>query len=261
VAGLSWPLIKMNKGELILAIAGTALQACLLLLLLLHRSYKQFPVFCAYVGFSVLSAFLTFTVRNLASFLFYVYWASEALYVVLTFLVLQEALHSVFRNFRAQRWFKLSFPGIGIFILLVALVRAIFFRPANHSPLAVTLISLEIAVGSLQFTIFFLFILLVRFFHMRWRQQAFGIILGFGIAAAGSLVAFLLRSEFGTKLDPVFRIAPPLSYIIGVAVWLVTFLKKEPSQPNKSWDSELTPEEMVYELKRHTKAVKGILGR
>ncbi|HEX4605040.1 MAG TPA: hypothetical protein VH724_13660 [Candidatus Angelobacter sp.] len=251
----------MNKGELILAIAGTALQACLLVVLLLRRSYKQLPVFCAYVGFSVLSAFLTFAVRNLASFLLYVYWASEALYVVLTFLVLQEAFHSVFRNFYAQRWFKLSFPVIGILILLVAFVRAIFFRPANYSPLAVTLISLEIAVDFLQFLIFFLFILLVRFFHMRWREQTFGIVLGFGIAAAGSLVAFLLRSEFGTKLDPVFRIATPLSYIIGVAIWLATFLKGEPSQPAGNWQAALTPEQMITELRRHTKSVKGILGR
>jgi hypothetical protein len=173
---------------------------------------------------------------------------------------LQEAFRSVFRNFYSLRWFKLSFPGIGILILLVALLRAIFFRPANHSPLAVTLVSLEIAVDFLQFGIFFLFILLVRFFHMRWRQQSFGIVLGFGIAAAGSLVAYLLRSEFGTRLDQMFRIVTPLSYIIGVAVWLATFLRGEP-QYSKDWAQALTPEQMIAELRRHTATVKGILGR
>jgi hypothetical protein len=96
---------------------------------------------------------------------------------------------------------------------------------------------------------------------MLGRQYAFGIALGFGIEAAGSLVVFLLRSEFGTKFDPIVRITPPIAYIIAVAVWLAIFLKKEPSQPQKNWEAALTPEEMVYELKRHTKAVKGILGR
>ena len=244
-----------------MAVAGTVLQVCLFLRLLRLRSYRQFPIFCAYVGFSVLSAIMAVATSGHGSLYFYVYWVSEALYVVLTFLVLQEAFRSVFRNFYSLRWFKLSFPGIGILILFVAILRAVYFRPANHSPLTVTLISLEIAVGFLQFAIFCLFILLVRFFHMRWRQQAFGIVLGFGIAAAGSLVAFLLRSEFGTKLDPMFRIATPLSYIIGVAVWLATFLKSEPSQPAKSWDSALTPDQMISELRRHTQAVKGILGR
>src|ERR1700686_3955572 len=195
----------MNKGELVLAVVGTALQLCLFLQLFKIGSYRQFPIFCGYVGFSVLSAVLAVATGVRGSLYFYVYWTSEAFYVVLTFLALQEAFRSVFRNFYSLRWFKLSFPGIGVVILLVALIRAVFFRPANHSPLAVTLLSLEIAVGFLQFVIFCLFILLVRFFHMRWRQQAFGIVLGFGIAAAGSLVAFLLRSEFGTKLDPMFR--------------------------------------------------------
>jgi hypothetical protein len=250
----------MNKGELALAAVGTVLQVYLLIQLLRLKSYRQFPVFCAYVGFSVLSAVTATATGGRAALYFYVYWISEAVYIVLTFLVLQEAFRSVFRNFYSLRWFKLSFPGIGILILLVALLRAIFFRPAHHSPLTVTLISLEIAVGFLQFGIFCLFILLVRFFHMRWRQQTFGIVLGFGIAAAGSLVAFLLRSEFGTKLDHVFRIATPLSYIIGVAVWLATFLRGEPPYPTE-WIPAFTPEQMIAELRRHTESVKGMLGR
>jgi hypothetical protein len=96
---------------------------------------------------------------------------------------------------------------------------------------------------------------------MRWRQHAFGVALGFGVVAAGNLVVYLLRSEFGTKFDPVVRITPAIAYIIGVAIWLATFLKQEPSQPKQSWDAELTPEQMITELRRHTKAVKGILGR
>lgn len=251
----------MNNGELALAAIGTILQVCLFLQLLRLRSYRLFPVFSLYVGFSVLSAIATVATRGNQKLYFYVYWISETVYAVLTFLVLQEAFRSVFRNFYRLRWFKLSFPAIGILILLIALLRAMFFRPAGHSPLSVTLISVEIAVDFLQFAIFCLFILLVQFFHMRWQEQTFGIVLGFGIAAAGSLVAFLLRSEFGTKLDPVFRIATPLTYIVGVAVWLATFLRGEPSQPEKNWDSALTPEQMITVLRRHTKSVKGILGR
>ncbi len=251
----------MNKGELALAAVGTILQACLFIQLLRVKSYLRFPFFFTYVGFSVLSAITTVATRGNAKLYFYVYWSSEAIYVVLTFLVLQEAFHSVFRNFYSLRWFKLSFPGVGIFILVVALLRAIFFRQPDQSPFAVTLVSLEISVDFLEFILFCLFILLVRFFHMQWRQQAFGIVLGFGIAAAGSLVAFLLRSEFGTKFDSLFRIVTPLSYIVGVAVWLATFLEGEPSQPESNWDSALTPEQMITELRRHTKAVKGILGR
>ena len=108
------------------------------------------------------------------------------------------------------------FPSIGVLMIIVAALRQIFLHPVERNPLTGTLISLEIAVGFLQFGLFCLFIVLVRFFHMRWRQQAFGIVLGFGIAAAGYLVPFILRSEFGTNLDQMVRIGTPLSYIIGV---------------------------------------------
>src|SRR5262249_29692413 len=143
----------------------------------------------------------------------------------------------------------------GLLMLSVAVLRTLS-HPTPAQGLSTTIIiNLEIGVGFLQFGIFGLFIVLISIFHLRWRQHAVGIVFGFGIAAAGSLVAFILRSEFGTKFDPVFRIATPLTYIIGVAIWLATFIRKEPSQPKQSWDAELTPEQMITELRRHTKAV------
>jgi len=251
----------MNKAELVLAVFGAVLQICLFFLLLRRKTYQQFPIFSVFVGFSALNSIMVLVTGQHPSIYFYVYWISEVIFIALSFLVMQEAFRSVFRNFSSLRWFKLSFPGIGVLILLIALLRAVFFRPPDRNPLTVAFISLEIAVGFLQFGIFCMFVLLVYFFHMRWRHQAFGIVLGFGIAAAGSLVAFILRSEFGTNMNRVFRIATPLSYIIGVAVWLATFLRGEPSQLTKSWDSLLTPEQMISEFKRHTQVVKGILGR
>ena len=198
---------------------------------------------------------------NNAIFILDIYWANEALGVVLAFLALNEALRSVFRNFLGMRWFRWLFPGIGIVMVSVAVLRIILLPRPAFSLFTTTILGLEIAVGFLQFGIFSLFIILVRLFHLRWGQHAAGIVFGFGVSAAGSLVAFLLRSEFGTKFDPVVRIAPPIAYIIGVAIWLATFLKAESGRPEAAWAATLTPEQMITELKRHTKTVKGILGR
>jgi len=244
-----------------MGLIGNALQFCLFIQLLRLRSYREFPTFLAYVGFSIVSAITAVATGGRVHIYFYVYWISEVIYSVLAFLVLREAVRSVFRNFHGLRWFKVSFPSIGILIVLVALFRAAFFRSADDYPLGVAIISLEIAVGFLRFGIFMLFIILVRLFHLRWRQHAAGIVFGYGVSAAGSLVAFLLRSEFGTKFDPIVRIAPPIAYIIGVAIWLATFLKAEPGRPEAAWATTLTPEQMLFELKRHTQTVKGILGR
>jgi len=180
---------------------------------------------------------------------------------MLAFFALQEAFRSVFRNFLGMKWFRWLFPGIGILMIGVAVLRTILVPRPAFSLFTATIIALEIAVGFLQFGIFNLFIVLVRIFHLRWRQHPVGIVFGFGINAAGFLVAFLLRSEFGTKFDPVVRIAPPIAYIIGVAIWLATFLKAEPVRPEDTWATALTPEQMIAEVRRHTKTVKGILGR
>jgi hypothetical protein len=251
----------MNKGELALAVVGTTLQIALLLQLLKLQSYRRFPTFFVYVAFSVASAILSVATSGLGTVYFYVYWISEAVYVLLAFLVLQEAFRSVFRNFYRLRWFRMAFPVIGILMLAVALFRYAILQPTDHNPVTGALISLEIAVGFLQLGIFCLFIVLVWLFHMQWRQYGFGIVLGFGISAAGTLIAFLLRSEFGTNLNQMVRIATPLSYIIGVAIWLATFLRGEPSQPEAKVDVAFTPEQMLFEVRRYTRAVKGMLGR
>lgn len=251
----------MNKAEFILAVAGAALQACVVVAMVRRRYFGQFPIFGVFLLFSVLSTIVALSVQKNKALLFDVYLVSESGNVFLSFLALQEAFRSVFRNFYSLRWFKLSFPVIGILIVFVALLRAVFFRPAHDNPANVAFISLEIAVAILQFGVFCVFIVLVRFFHMRWQQHAFGIVFGFGIAAAGSLVAFLLRSEIGKNLNQMVRIATPLTYIIGVVVWLVTFLREEPSGAPKGDGTALTPELMITELRRQTKAVKGILGR
>ncbi|HEY1938957.1 MAG TPA: hypothetical protein VGJ33_13575 [Candidatus Angelobacter sp.] len=243
-----------------MALAGTGLQGYLCFLLLARGFYRQFRFFSFCIFLSVVSTVALIAVQNYASVYFAVYWVSEAFSVLVTFFALQEAFHLVFRNFLSISGFKLVFPGIGVLMLGIAILRAIFHPAPDTRPLTSALISLEIAVGFLQFGIFCLFIMLVRFFQMRWRQHAFGVVFGFGVAAAGTLVVYLLRSEFGTKFNPIVRITPPIAYIIAVAIWLATFARKEPSQ-SANWEPALTPDQMIVELRRHTKAVKGILGR
>jgi len=253
--------LDMKTAELALALASMGMQACLGLILLRRRLFQRFPVFVVYTFFAVISALLGLAVRNNYQLYLAFFWTTETIYSVLVFFSLQEIFRIVFRNFYGMRWFRLIFPGIGLLMIVIALLRVAFYPVQGATWRATLVISLEIAVGFLQMGIFCVFVLLVIFFRMYGQKYAFGIAFGFGIEAAGSLVVFLLRSEFGTKFDPIVRITPPIAYIIAVAVWLVTFLKKEPSQPTKNWDSAPTPEEMVYALKRHTKTVKGILGR
>src|SRR6266571_7373817 len=116
----------MTKVELTLACVGIVLQLCVVLVLVGRRSYIQFQFFFFYLIFGAVSTAINLAVREHAKYYFYSYWISEGLGVLLTFLAIQEAFRSVFRNFYNLRWFKVSFPAVGILILLVALLRAVF---------------------------------------------------------------------------------------------------------------------------------------
>ena len=237
------------------------MQAGLCLLLLIRRSYREFPIFFVYSALSVVGTIAGLAASNNTALYGNVYWTNEALSVFLVFFALQESFRSVFRNFLGMRRFRWLFPGIGLLMIFVAVLRAIFIPRPAQSLFTVIILALEIGVGFLQFGIFSLFIVLIGIFHVRWRQHPVGIVFGFGISAAGSLIAFLLRSEIGTKFDPVVRVAPPIAYIIAVAIWLATFLRKEPSGTANGDSTPFAPEQAITELRRHTKVVKGILGR
>jgi hypothetical protein len=252
----------MKTSELTLALSGLGLQFGLCVLLLVRRSQRPFRIFVAYSVFSVIASAAGLLVRNIPHIYFYFYWTSEIFYLVLAMAALHEIIYVVFKSFYTIGWFRLIFPAIGVSMILLAVLRALLTpHPVAQNPIFEIVISLEILIRLLQFGLLVLFFVLVWFFHMQWRQIPLGIALGFGIAAAGFLGVFLLRSEFGTKVDPLVRIIPPIAYIIAVVVWLATFLTGEPGRLAKTWDPAITPEQIIAELRRHTKAVKGILGR
>ena len=251
----------MKNLELTIGLIGTALQVSLCFVLVARGRHRQFRFFMLNAVVSIATTIALIILVNHPKPYFYFYWYGEAISVLVVFFALQESFNLVFRNFLSLGWFRLLFPGVGILMVVVALGRAALHPVAQASLLASALISLEIAVGFLQVGVFFLFIVLVRFFHMRWRQYAFGVVCGFGVAAGGTLVVYLLRSEFGTKFNPVVRITAPLAYIAAVVVWLATFLRVDASQALQNRLTALTPEQMASELRRYTRAVKGFLGR
>jgi len=254
----------MPNGESIVALTGLVLQACLLCLMLWRRLHRQFPFFFLYTLYAVIAEIARIAFRSPPSApetYFLVYWVTEALYTILAFFAIHEVFRSLFKSFYKIKGFWLLLPAVTVLTLIVVGLRLHHLHPVENYSVVGIIISAEMTVSFLQVGIFALFLLLVWFFHVWWRQRPFGIALGFGFSAAGTLIVFLLRSEFGTKFDPIVRVTPPIAYIIAVAVWLATFLRGEPSLPAKSWDSALTPEQMITELRRHTKTVKGILGR
>jgi hypothetical protein len=242
-------------------VVSILLEASLLVTIIRRRLYKPLIWFSCYLGADLLLDIALIAVSQAYYQYFVLYWTSIAIINVLVFFVIQEAFRAVFHRFYSMRWFRLIYPMATIALVLVGSMRSLPHTGSRQELLIAVIFALEIAAGILQVGIFFLFLLLVQFFRLPWKQYTFGIAVGFGVSAAGSLVAFMVRSEFGTKFDTIFRFVVPLTYTVGVAIWLITFLWPVPNNLVEAPTPALTPEAVVTELKQYTRTVKEILKR
>ncbi len=253
----------MNTTELLLSCSSVALQALLLVILLSRGIQRSFPWFLAYLATNFLFGAGLVLIRSQPHFYFYIYWTGDAIVTSLAIFASYEIFRGVFQNFFTLPGFRALFPGASVLFIILGSVRAFekSGSTSSESLLISQIFSLEIIAYILQFGLFFLLLLLVQFFRLPWKQYTFGISVGFGVSAAGSLVAFVVRSEFGTKFDPIFRFVVPLTYTIGVAIWLMTFLWPVPKSSGDVTTPALTPEAVVTELRQYTRTMKEILKR
>ncbi|HEY2496899.1 MAG TPA: hypothetical protein VGK24_07510 [Candidatus Angelobacter sp.] len=251
----------MKNLDTVLGLIPPVLQTCLAFLLVRRRLYREFPFFLAYTVFAVVAEIYKFLlVRNQINTLkyFYVYWGSEAIYAVLGFLAIHEVFRRVFENFNGLPWFKFLLPAMGLLMLGIAVLIPIVHPAVQTAPVLETIFSLQIAVRCLQLGVFFLIFLLAQIFNLDYRQYAFGIAVGFGIAATGILSATILRTGFGLKFLIFFQYFPIVTYCIAVTVWLASFVRPEPSDPFRNFRHLFTPELFLERLQRYKREVRGI---
>ena len=237
------------------------LQTWLALLLLRRRAYKSFPFFFTYTAFAVVAELCKFALAQYfrsTMIYFYTYWAAEAIYATLGFLAIHEVFRQVFENFKGLPWFKFLLPTVGLGMLAISALIPIVHRAVETAPILEGIYSLQIAVRCLQIGVFFLIFFLARVFELDYRQYAFGIAAGFGIAAAGILLGTLVRTGLGLKFLMFFRYVPPVAYCIAVTVWLVSFVRVEPEDPFRDFRHLFTPKLFLGRLTRYKQDVRGM---
>jgi hypothetical protein len=224
-------------------------------------AYKTYRFFFAYTVFAVVAELTKFALyhpdRNTWAY-FWTSWGSEAIYAILGFLAIYEVFNQVFENFRTFAWFKLLLPLTGGVMLGISILIPIVHPAVDTDPLLEGIFSMQIAVRCLQLGIFFLIFLLARLFDLDYRQYAFGIAAGFGIAAAGILSGTLVRTGLGLKFLIFFQYFPSVAYCIAVTVWLGSFVRPEPDDPFRDFRHLFTPELFLDQLQRYKQEVKGI---
>lgn len=251
----------MGALDLSLSLVGPVLALLLAATLLRRKLHHEFPFFFTYVCFAILATVARLSVSGDYQMYFKVFWATAALYDILALLALYEVFHEVFLPFYSLWWwFRLLFPGTVGISALMQIRRAILNPPVQAPPLVAAILSFSRVINWVEAVLFGLFFALVLLLGVRWRSYPFGIVEGFGLSAIGALIAYGLRSEFGTKYDMFAKYAPPVAYGIGVLVWLDTFLRQPDPELVHAWRDQITPEQLLAEARRYIKTLKRFFG-
>ena len=242
----------------LIALGLTAWVAALVVRRRLHR---EFPLFFAYLILAVTVPLVRLSASGDYATFFKVFWTTEALYAFAALLALYEVFHEVFLPFYLLwGWFRLLFPGAALFIAFLS-VRNALHNPALRSPRPMEIIfALATGVNYMEAVLFALFFALVVLLGVPWRSYPFGIVEGFGLSALGSLIAYGLRSEFGTKYNTLVKYAPPVAYVVGVLVWLDTFLRQPDPEVVHAWRDKITPEQLLAEAREYLRLLKRFFG-
>jgi hypothetical protein len=249
----------MRNLDVILNLAGVTLAVALAGVLLWRKTYREYPMFFAYIASSVLIALFRLSVSGDYELFFKVSWSTEALYAILAILALHEVFYRVFRSFfYAYRWFWILFPAVVVIITSIAVLHAVQHPPVQAPPLIGVILSIGVGVNVIQSAVFILFFGAVWFFQVRRRNYPSRIVDGFAVMALTGL-AYELRSVFGTRFNTLAKYATSVAYLVAVLLWLYTFI--QPPEPELKWELAITPQQLLEEIRQYTKIFRKFLGR
>src|SRR5205823_7685525 len=188
----------MDKADIALGLFTVGLEMLLVGFLVRRRLYSRFPLFFIYVVSSITIELVRTSVATDYPRYFIAFWITFPVYHILIVLALFEVFHQVFIDYyEAWPWFRWLFPGAVVLVVGLSLLYFLQHPSVQTSRLINALLVFGFAVNFMQAGLFVLFFFLVRHFEMWWRAYAYGIVMGFGIAALGGWIPYWLRYDFG----------------------------------------------------------------
>jgi hypothetical protein len=230
--------MPLTKTDLALSAAGLAPRIALICIFLRRHLPRLWPLFFLYCCYSILveialimSAFF-FTGNTY----FLINFGFQLIYVLLGLLAMNESFQRTFSIYHAgHRWFRFLFPAVVLVVMSISAARW-FHNVSSTGEITdeikwAAFLTFQLGGEYSRAAVFGIFGLLVFFWQPPWQPRAFAIMKGFGFFTIVGMLANLLRSDFGTKMNHFFSYAPPVAYIVACFIWLGGFLAPEPEKP------------------------------
>ena len=206
------------------------MQITLLVFMVRRKSHKLFPRFFSYILFQTLKSACLFVVYRYfpESYYFDAYWTGNAVSVIFAVTVMDEILHSLFKEYGG-----IQILGTTIFrwscglLFLLAILGALSSSEAAADRVVAAVFSFDRSVRLMQVGLFLVLMLLCRFLKNYSRQQVFGIALGFGVFASVELILVSFVMWYGNGQPAIISLLKSTAYNAVTLVW-IGYLKQQP---------------------------------
>jgi len=170
------------------------------------------------------------------------YWTGNALSVIFTVAVMAEILRNLFKEYGG-----IQSLGITIFrwscglLLLLAILGALSGSEVGGDRIVATVFAFDRSMRVMQVGLFLLLMVLCRLLRNYWRQQVFGIALGFGVFASVQLilVSFLIR--YGGSQEATLSLVKSTAYNVVTLVWIGYLIQQPQLVPKLSAVANANP--------------------
>jgi len=246
----------------LLWVAPAAVQVAILVAMFRNGARKRFPMFFTYTLFQILlsvALMLFFRVGELDYF--FAYWAGAAMSAFLGFAVIYECFSEALKPYETIRDLgRLLFRWTAIVMVLVGVVFALSTPGGTESTVLVrNILILERAIRIMQCGMLLLLYLFSHHVGISWRNQLFGVVMGFGLYASANLLMYSLRSRLGEDWNTSASMLNALSYLFTTAIWAGYMLAPAAERNTVRKDAPLILERWNTELAAigHPRPVQG----
>lgn len=230
----------------IVSFLGVPLVVLVAVVMVYRKLTREFPFFFVYLNVVLVTELIRHIfLRRPWTQYFYAYWITEAVVVLLSFLVLYEVfLLRLFPGINLTPIYRYLFPISGAVVAGLTLLMVVSAPSGGPSRLAVLVGEFTLALSFCQVAVLAFFCGLMLFMSREWRRHELGIAAGFGIYGSVKLIINVERAQqhYGSV---ALQQLPTVAYAFGALIWLFYLSKSDP-EPEET----VITEEMVQQVER-----------
>jgi hypothetical protein len=208
-------------------LAGLVIQFLLSIALVTRRLWGKFPVFSAYVLFTLVETLILLVLHKRQAY-FYAYMMFETIAVLLGVALVYEIFVHLFSLHTALRRLARASFRVALVLLLLFAGAVIYSRmPIGKGGLLAALLLVEEAARILEVGLIAFLFVFASVFGLHWRQSVFGITLGLGISLVAKLVEVTVSPYVDIPTRDSLNLAQLACFDFGLLIWFAYMFMKE----------------------------------